>query len=177
MQRRSWRGKGEESRSQNQHSITNSYLHFENIRQAAFAGDFTVIHIGYFRNEQLLAARAEKNQGRLNFIAWAVVLLRARAPASIDQEALLAAWDAVPKAERDTITTASAKAFFRAVGRVTVRLTMEELRARVQNAPPKFALESWARVLQAGVQAGLPPSAGACAGGAQVSASGISVCS
>ncbi len=66
------------------------------------AGDFTMIHIKYFRNEQLLAARVEKNQGRLNFIEWAVALLRARAPASIDQDALLAAWNAVPKAERYT---------------------------------------------------------------------------
>jgi hypothetical protein len=58
--------------------ITNNYLHFENIRKTALAGDFTMIHIGYYRNELFLAARAEKNVGRQNFIAWAVALLRAR---------------------------------------------------------------------------------------------------
>ncbi len=55
--------------------ITNNYLHVENIRQAALAGNFTLIHIGYYRNEEFLAARAEKNQGRQNFIAWAIALV------------------------------------------------------------------------------------------------------
>jgi hypothetical protein len=57
--------------------ITYNYLQFENIKQAAIAGDFTLTRIGYYRNEELLAAKAENNQGRRNFIAWAVARRRA----------------------------------------------------------------------------------------------------
>ena len=51
--------------------LFNSYLHFENIRDAALAGDFEHIRIGYYRNEEWVAAKAENNQGRRNFIEWA----------------------------------------------------------------------------------------------------------
>jgi hypothetical protein len=61
--------------------ITNNYLHFENIRQAALAGDFTLIRIGYYRIEEFLDATAETNEGRRNFIAWAVALLKGHYPA------------------------------------------------------------------------------------------------
>ncbi len=104
--------------------ITNNYLHFENIRQAAIAGDFTLIRIGYYRNEGWLAAKAENNQGRRNFIAWAVALLKQRHPAEIDQDELLQIWSAIPKDERHRI----ARAFFRAVS--GVKLDMAELRKR-----------------------------------------------
>ncbi len=57
--------------------VSNNYLQFENIRQAAIAGDFTMTRIGYYRNEEWLTAKAENNQGRRNFIAWAVALLKA----------------------------------------------------------------------------------------------------
>ncbi len=39
--------------------ITNNYLHFENVRKAAIVGDFTMIHIGYYRNEHLLGELGE----------------------------------------------------------------------------------------------------------------------
>jgi hypothetical protein len=75
-----------------------------------------MIHIGYYRNELLLAARAEKNKSRQNFIAWTVALLRARQPENIDQDTLLAAWHALPSAEKLPITTPSARAYFRTCG-------------------------------------------------------------
>jgi hypothetical protein len=59
-----------------------------------------MIHIGYYRNELLLADRAEKNKGRQIFIAWAVALLRARKPENIDQTTLLAACSALPPQEK-----------------------------------------------------------------------------
>jgi hypothetical protein len=96
--------------------ITNNYLHFENIRQAAIAGDFTLIRIEYYRNEELLAAKVENNQGRRNFIALAVALLKERHPAEIDQEELLQIWSALPEDERRSITTASARARERGTG-------------------------------------------------------------
>jgi hypothetical protein len=138
--------------------ITNNYLHFETIRQAALAADFTLLHIGYYINEGLLAARAEKNQGRRNFIAWAVALLVERYSVNIEQDELLRIWSALTGDERNSITTASARAFFRAVG--GVKLEMAELRMCAQQE---------LSALQAGVQVGLAPGAGAGAGGAQQS--------
>ncbi len=108
--------------------MTNNFLQFENIRSASVAGDFTQIRIGYYRNEVLLTAKAENNQGRRNFIVWAVAQLKERHPAHVRREELLQIWNDLPQDERHRITTASVKAFFRAVG--GVKLDMAELRMR-----------------------------------------------
>ena len=49
--------------------LSNLYLHFENIRTAALAGDFALVEVGYYRNEQLVADRIWKNPFRQQFIA------------------------------------------------------------------------------------------------------------
>ena len=87
-----------------------------------------MIRIGYYRNEEWLTAKAENNQGRQNFISWAVDLLKARHPAVIDRDESLRIWSALPEDQRHRITTASARNFFRAVS--GVRLDMAELRMR-----------------------------------------------
>jgi hypothetical protein len=60
------------TREKNKSYLGNFYLQFENIRLAAIAGDSNLFQVGYYRNEQLVADRAEANQGKQNFIAWAV---------------------------------------------------------------------------------------------------------
>jgi hypothetical protein len=140
--------------------MTNNYLQFDNIRAAALAGDFTLIRIGYYRNEALLTARAENNQGRRKFIAWAVAQLKERHPEHICQEELLQIWNALPQDERHRITTASVKGFFKAVG--GVRLCMADLQTR--------ALQELGAP-HAGV--GSAPGAGTGEGGEHQSGSGL----
>ena len=80
--------------------LSNSYLHFENIREAALEGDFQRIRIGYYRNEEWVAAKAEQNQGRRNFIEWAVDVLKQRLPAETSRAELMRLWKQVPLAEK-----------------------------------------------------------------------------
>ncbi len=78
--------------------LSNSYLHFENIRDAALAGDFEHIRIGYYRNEEWVAAKAESNQGRRNFIEWAVDKLKWRLPEETSKAQLWRLWSELPLA-------------------------------------------------------------------------------
>ena len=80
--------------------LSNSYLHFENIREAALAGDFRQIRIVYYRNEEWVTAKAENNQGRRNFIEWAVDQLKRRLPDEMSKDELLRLWNDVPLAEQ-----------------------------------------------------------------------------
>jgi hypothetical protein len=111
--------------------FSNRYLQFENIRDAALNNDFTQIQIAYYRNEELVAYRAAANKSRQSFIAWAVALLQMRgyeAAKPFSQDALLAAWNAIPTCERRSVSKANPASFFET--RSGVRLTMEELFAR-----------------------------------------------
>ncbi len=80
--------------------LSNSYLHFENIREAALEGDFQRIRIGYYRTEEWVATKAEQNQGRRNFIEWAVDMLKRRLPEETSKAELLRLWSQVPLAEK-----------------------------------------------------------------------------
>ncbi len=80
--------------------LSNSYLHFENIRDTALAKDFEHIRIGYYRNEEWVAAKAENNQGRRNFIEWAVDKLEWRLPAETSKVQLLRIWNELPLAQK-----------------------------------------------------------------------------
>jgi hypothetical protein len=46
----------------------NKHLQFENIRTAAMANDFTLVQVGYYRNETLAADRIVANHDRQKFI-------------------------------------------------------------------------------------------------------------
>ena len=56
--------------------LVNLYMHFEKIRAAALAGDFALVQVAYYRNEQYVADNFASDPPRQNFIAWAVQLLR-----------------------------------------------------------------------------------------------------
>jgi hypothetical protein len=77
--------------------ITGGYLNWENMRTAALAGDFAMIHVGYARNEHVVASRAEHNPGRRAFIAWAVAQIRERRPQRLTQTDLLGIWESCPR--------------------------------------------------------------------------------
>jgi hypothetical protein len=83
---------------------SNLQLQFENVRTAAIANDFTLVQVGYFRNEILVADRIVSNLDRQRFIAWAVDLLRSRRALdgheTMDKAQLLAAWAEVPELQR-----------------------------------------------------------------------------
>ncbi len=52
--------------------LNNDYLHFGNIQaaaSAAIAGDFKMVAVRYYRNEQLVAYMMENNQARQRLIA------------------------------------------------------------------------------------------------------------
>jgi hypothetical protein len=53
-------------------AITNRWLVFQNIKVAAMNRDFSLVQIGYNRNEARLAAEAETDPDRKAFVEWAV---------------------------------------------------------------------------------------------------------
>ena len=105
--------------------ITNFYLHIENIKEAARAGDFHLVHVGYLRNEALQAQKAANCPGRQNFIRWAVAELRGLPSLSVKD--LLCRWRDLPEETRRRIDKKSVDGYFK--WNFGVRLTIEELQA------------------------------------------------
>jgi hypothetical protein len=106
----------------------NRYLQFENIREAAMANDITRIQIGYYRNEQLIAAELALDGRRNNFISWAVAQLQSlgrKTSRALTLARLLAIWGALAEEERKNITTTKPHSYFH--GRCGVCLTMDQL--------------------------------------------------
>jgi hypothetical protein len=58
-------------------AISNSWLVFQNIKDAALRKDFSLVQIAYNKNEALLAAMADTDPDRKAFVAWASVILDA----------------------------------------------------------------------------------------------------
>jgi hypothetical protein len=110
--------------------LSNSYLDFENIREAALAGDFQQIRIEYYRNAALRTAMAENNQDRRNFIEWAVDQIKGRLPDGMKKGELLGIWDRLSRAQKREISTVNPSGWFKAV--CGVKLEMEELQHRAQ---------------------------------------------
>jgi hypothetical protein len=100
-------------------AITNKWLVFQNIKNAALSKDFTLVQIGYNRSEALLAAKAETEPDRKAFVEWAVAYIRSKGKIKINKESLSAAWSA-----RGGPTCA--KSFFTSM--LGTALSMQELR-------------------------------------------------
>ena len=84
-------------------AVTNRWLTFQNIKDAALDQNFSLIKIGYNRNEAMLAAKAETDPARQAFVEWAVDFIRTNTTRrKISREALLAAWT---KHDRQTCAT------------------------------------------------------------------------
>ena len=115
-------------------------LAWENVKMSALAEDFTLIQIGYFRNTDVVATRAQRNPTRQRFIAWAVDYIRQRRGIQeITQRVLLQAWNAIPAETRITLLDTPRKKppqpeiwFITHCG---VKLTMEELWKRALEVP------------------------------------------
>ena len=105
--------------------FTNRLLQWENIRSAALAKDFSLIQVGYHKNELLAVARASQNGGRQRFIAWAVKELQKSPQGTILKEDLLEAWSILPQETTQSITKVPAARYFNYID--GVKLTMEEL--------------------------------------------------
>ena len=93
----------------------NRYLQFENIREAAMANDITRIQIGYYRNEQLIAAELALDGRRNNFISWAVAQLQSlgrKTSRGLTLARFLAIWGALAEEERKNITTTKPHSYF-----------------------------------------------------------------
>jgi hypothetical protein len=74
-------------------AVTCRWLAFQNIKDAALTHNFSLIKIGYNRNEALLAAKAEADPDRQAFVEWAVNFLRTNTTdRKISKQALLSAW-------------------------------------------------------------------------------------
>ncbi len=58
-------------------AISNSWLVFQNIKDAALRKDFSLVQIAYNKNEALLAAMADTDPDRKAFVEWASVILDA----------------------------------------------------------------------------------------------------
>jgi hypothetical protein len=57
-------------------AVRNRWLVFQNIKDAALKQNFSLIKIGYNRNEAILAAKAETDPARQAFVEWAVDFIR-----------------------------------------------------------------------------------------------------
>jgi len=76
-------------------AITNRWLGFHNIKEAALLKNFSLVQIGYHRNEDLLAAKAAKDPARKAFALFAIDYLRnSNTKRKITRELLFAAWSA-----------------------------------------------------------------------------------
>ena len=73
-------------------AITNRWLGFQNVKDAALQQDFSLVQIAYARNEALLAAMAATDQDKTAFVAWAVEYLRSNRGTKISQPKLFSAW-------------------------------------------------------------------------------------
>jgi hypothetical protein len=74
-------------------AVTNRWLVFQNIKDAALNRNFSLIAIGYNRNEAFLAAKAETDPARQAFVEWAVDFIRSNTKGrKISKQALFEAW-------------------------------------------------------------------------------------
>ena len=74
-------------------AVTNRWLTFKNIRDAALEQNFSLVKIGYNRNDAILAAKAEKDPARQAFVEWAVDFIRTNTQhRKITKQAVFEAW-------------------------------------------------------------------------------------
>jgi hypothetical protein len=78
----------------NTSAFTNRWLVFQNIKFAAINGDFSLVKIGFNRNEALLAAMADTYADRKAFVEWAVDFIRSNTKINrkITQKDLFDGW-------------------------------------------------------------------------------------
>jgi hypothetical protein len=77
-------------------AVTSRWLVFQNIKDAAINRNFSLIEIGYNRNEAFLAAKAKTDPARKAFVERAVDFIRSNGKIhrKITREALFEAWSA-----------------------------------------------------------------------------------
>jgi hypothetical protein len=74
-------------------AVTNRWLTFKNIRDSALKQNFSLITIGYNRNDAILAAKAENDPARQAFVEWAVDFIQTKTTRrKITKQALFDAW-------------------------------------------------------------------------------------
>jgi hypothetical protein len=102
-------------------AITNRWLAFQNIKDAALKQDFSLVQIAYNRNEALLAAKAATDPDKTAFVEWAVEYIRSKSTSrdKITQARLFVAWSA------DGVQRRNPKSFF--IATRGTPLTMKDL--------------------------------------------------